>query len=110
VVSTSPQLSENSVAQTTTHTKLFLETQTNPGGFRAMSLLPEENKEECIGYNLYISFNGYAIRLREQHLIDTGPTYCDHWIDLKPNAYLAMLRWLANYPALWEHFSTREAK
>jgi len=65
-----------------------------------MNDLPERFAETYLGDGLFVSFDGFAIKLRAPR--EDG----DHWVALEPEVYHSMLRWVAQYPALWEHFAT----
>lgn len=66
--------------------------------------LPEQNKETYLGDGLYISFDGMHIILRAPRLDG------DHWVGLERPVYRAMLKWVAQYKVLWEHFSTNDGR
>lgn len=66
-----------------------------------MSDLPELNKETYLGDGLYVSFDGMYIKLRAPR--DDG----DHWVGLERDVYHKLMRWVADYPVLWEHFAIR---
>lgn len=65
-----------------------------------MSDLPEPGEEAYLGDGLYVSFDGYHLRLRAPR--PEG----DHWVALERDVYRALLQWVAQYPVLWEHFAT----
>lgn len=67
-----------------------------------MSDLPKQNEECYLGDGLYVSFDGFGIKLRAPR--DSG----DHFVVLEPDIYHNMLRWVARYPVLWEHFATKD--
>lgn len=64
-----------------------------------MNLLPERGKETYIGDGLYVSFDGYHIRLRAPR------EDSDHWISMERDVYQNLLKWVASYSVLWEHFA-----
>ena len=61
--------------------------------------LPPMNEETYLGDGLYISFDGYYITLRAPR--EGG----DHHVGLEREVYHNMLKWVASYPVLWEHFA-----
>lgn len=67
-----------------------------------MSDLPEIGKETYLGDGLYVSFDG-------QHIVLRAPRFgTDHWVALERDVYHSLMRWVADYPVLWEHFATRK--
>lgn len=67
-----------------------------------MSDLPEINQEEYLGDGLYASFDGWHIKLRAPR--EGG----DHFVGLERDVYHALVRWVARYPVLWEHFAQQK--
>ncbi len=65
-------------------------------------LLPPINAETYLGDGLYASFDGQHIRLRAPR--EGG----DHFVALERDVYHSLLRWVARYPALWEHFAVAD--
>ncbi len=65
-------------------------------------LLPQQDAETYLGDGLYVSFDGWHIKLRAPR---PGG---DHFVAMERNVYHSMLKWVARYPALWEHFAQRE--
>lgn len=62
-----------------------------------MDDLPEMNKETYIGDGVYVSFDGFYVRLRTPR--ENG----DHWIGIEPHVYSDLRRWLKRYPRLAQH-------
>lgn len=73
--------------------------------------LPALNEETYLGDGLYVSFDGYCIRLRapRPHPTDNDAVL-DHWVGLDPTVYRALLVWVAQYNVLWEHFAVKDGK
>ena len=67
-----------------------------------MSDLPPLNIETHIGDDLYISFDGQNITLRQPRV------YGSFLFRLDPGAYHNMLKWVAQYSVLWERFATNK--
>jgi hypothetical protein len=63
--------------------------------------LPDQNKEHYIGDGLYVSFDGWGIRLRAPR---TGG---DHWVGLDPDVWGSLQGWIANYPAMKRHLESK---
>jgi hypothetical protein len=61
--------------------------------------LPHE--EAYLGDGLYVSFDGFSIRLRAPR--EGG----DHWIGLEPEVYAALRSWIRRYPQLARHLGER---
>ena len=62
-----------------------------------MSDLPERDRETYLGDGLYVSFDGWHLKLRAPR--ENG----DHWIGLEPEIYQELRRWIAGYPKLQQH-------
>lgn len=59
--------------------------------------LPGENQETYLGDGLYVSFDGWQIRLRAPR--DGG----DHFVALEPEVWRALRRWIDGYRVLKHH-------
>jgi hypothetical protein len=66
--------------------------------------LPELDAETYLGDGLYVSFDGWHINLRAPR--DGG----DHFVGLEQPVYRALMRWVASYPVLWDHFATNDGR
>lgn len=62
--------------------------------------LPPLGEETYLGDGLYVSFDGQYIRLRAPRIGG------DDWVGLERDVYRNLLRWVAKYSVLWEHFAT----
>ena len=59
-----------------------------------MTYLPTPGEEFYLGDGLYVSFDGYGIRLR-------APRFdSDHFVALEPEVFKSLINWLAAYPEL----------
>lgn len=67
----------------------------------ALEGLPRQNTEAYIGDGLYISFDGWQLKLRAPRIGG------DHFIALEPNVYQSLLRWVNRYPTLTAHMNSR---
>jgi hypothetical protein len=58
-------------------------------------LLPALCEKTELGDGVRVSFNGHQVVLSSDGMR----------IALEPDVYRALTRWVARYPALWEHFA-----
>ena len=63
--------------------------------------LPEMNKEEYLGDGLYVSFDGWGIRLRAPR--ENG----DHFIVLDPDTWGPLRAWIDRYPPIKKHLESK---
>jgi hypothetical protein len=59
--------------------------------------LPRQDEETYLGDGLYVSFDGFSIRLRAPR--EGG----DHWVGLEPDIYATLRAWIRRYPQLARH-------
>jgi len=62
-----------------------------------MNDFPPENHETYLGDGLYVSFDGWHVRLRAPREGE------DHHISLEPDVWRALRKWIASYPRLRQH-------
>ena len=62
--------------------------------------LPEKDVETYLGDGLYVSFDGWHIKLRAPRIGG------DHFVGMERDVYRNLLKWVAQYSVLWEHFAT----
>lgn len=66
-----------------------------------MTQLPLQQQEEYLGDGLYISFDGYQIRLRAPR--ENG----DHFVALEPKVFQSLIEWINQYPTLAQAYGQR---
>ena len=64
-----------------------------------MEGLPIKDQETYLGDGLYVSFDGFNVKLRAPRL------YGDHWVGLEPDSYRELQAWINSYPRLRRHMN-----
>ena len=64
-----------------------------------MNDLPIRDAETYLGDGLYVSFDGFNIKLRAPR--PDG----DHWVALEPDSYRELQTWINSYPRLRRHMN-----
>jgi hypothetical protein len=63
---------------------------------------PEQNREEYLGDGLYVSFDGWGVRLRAPR--EGG----DHFVVIDPEIWLALRQWVNRWRGVKRHLEGQQ--